>query len=362
MSESGEENQGTGRRDVLKATGVAAVAGFAGWALRGVVGEPPGPQATPTPELLPPAHRVPGVTSPQVPQRHLLATVISFEGMTSDAVLARVRAAQSARHPSAVDAGDITIIVGFAAHHAGQLWPERAVSARELPPFATDTPDAITGGDLALQVCAETASGTRDATLQLLDALGGPRVLWECSGYRDAPTAKGTARTNTGFIDGITNPRTSREVAEGVWTDHTHRDTFVVMRRMTVDAGFGRMPVSAQESAIGRHRDTGAPLSGGGPMAHVDLLAKTADGRLLTPLASHARRAHPSNIGRPLMLRRSYSFDTEGEGTGLIFTAFLSDPQTFILTQSRLEEMDDLIAHTTADASGCFFVPGHLDT
>jgi dye decolorizing peroxidase len=213
-----------------------------------------------------------------------------------------------------------------------------------------------------LQVCAETASGTRDATLHLLEALGNPRLLWECSGYRDAPTSHGTARTNTGFIDGITNPRSVEEIDEGVWTDDTHHDTFVVMRRMTVDAAFGRLPVATQESAIGRHRDTGAPLSGGGAMAHVDLVAKTPDGRLLTPLASHARRAHPSNIGRPLMLRRSYSFDMEGQGTGLIFTAFLQDPQTFILTQYRLEEMDDLIAHTIADASGCFFVPGHLDT
>ncbi len=336
--------------------------------LRGVGGETTATPATPSPtaaakaSVLASHDLIRGVTVPRVPQRHLFATVLSFDGVGSDAVLDHVRAVHNQLHPTAVDAGEITAVMGFAPRHALELWPVRAAKAKELPPFAIDTADIVNGGDLALQVCAETASAARDAALHLVTSLGAPRMLWQCSGYRDAPTPEGTARTNTGFIDGITNPRTTEDIDEGVWTDGTRLDTFIVMRRMTVNAAFGRMPVAAQESAIGRHRDTGAPLSGGGPMAHVDLFAKTPDGRLLTPLASHARRAHPSNIGRPLMLRRSYSFDTEGPGTGLLFTAFLGDPQTFILTQFRLEEMDDLISHTTADASGCFFVPGNLET
>lgn len=36
----------------------------------------------------------------------------------------------------------------------------------------------------------------------------------------------------------------------------------------------------------------------------------------------------------------------------------MNDPQTFVVTQRRLEEMDDLIPAMTTDASGWFFVPG----
>ncbi|HWV50782.1 MAG TPA: Dyp-type peroxidase, partial [Microbacterium sp.] len=194
------------------------------------------------------------------------------------------------------------------------------------------------------------------ACQQPLAALGAA-VLWEQSGYRDAPTPQGTARTSNGFIDGIMNPRTAELMDAGVWTGGAHRDTHLVVRRMRILPEFMSQPVPDQERAIGRERASGAPLSGGGPDDEVDLFAKTADGRLLTPKASHARRAHPSNIGRALMLRRSYSFDVP-EGAGLLFIAFMSDPQTFVLTQRRLDEMDDLIAHTVTDASGCFFVPG----
>ena len=161
-----------------------------------------------------------------------------------------------------------------------------------------------------------------------------------------------------GFLDGIINPRTSQLQSEGVWAG-PELDTYVVLRRMHISADFLRQSVPEQEAAIGRKRADGTPLSGGGPMDELDLFAKSDAGRLAVPAGAHARRAHPANIGRPLMLRRSYSIDS-AKGAGLLFAAYLSDPQTFVATQRRLDEQDELIKHTSTSASGCFFVPGDL--
>ncbi|HZU92322.1 MAG TPA: Dyp-type peroxidase, partial [Microbacterium sp.] len=313
------------------------------------------PAPSPSASALPDDDRRAGITHPTVPQRHLALRVLVLDGIPAEQLPTLVAAA-SIGEPSA-DAGEVTVTVGYAPEHALRLWPERAVTASVLPAFAGDVPALVTGGDLAVQVCAETASGARDAADAFAASLGA-RVLWEQTGYRDAPTPHGTARTSTGFIDGIINPRTAELLTAGVWIDTAHRDTHLIVRRMRIDAAFTQRPVAEQEQAVGRVRDTGAPVSGGGPDDEVDLFAKTGDGRLLTPLSAHTRRAHPSNIGRPLMLRRSYSFDPPS-GAGLVFLAYMNDPQTFVMTQRRLDEMDDLIAATTTDASGCFFVPGH---
>lgn len=336
------------------AVGAAAAAGATGWLLRGEADADAAPTPSGADSPLSAADRRAGITHPPVPQRHLDLRVLSLDGVLSADLPVLVAAASSGQSP--VDAGEVTVTVGYAPVHALALWPERAAAASELPPFAGDDPAMTIGGDLVVQVCAETASGARDAADAVAVAVGG-RVLWAQTGYRDAPTAHGTARTSTGFIDGIVNPRTAELLEAGVWVDDAHRDTHLVVRRMQVSDDFMRRPVAEQEQAIGRERDTGAPLSGGGPDDDVDLFAKTADGRLLTPTGAHARRAHPSNIGRPLMLRRSYSFDPPA-GAGLVFIAYLNDPQTFVMTQRRLDESDELIAATTTDASGCFFVPG----
>ncbi|MFK4761693.1 Dyp-type peroxidase [Microbacterium sp. ZW T5_45] len=358
-----ERGSGTTRRGFFlaagTAAGAAAVAGASGWLLRGVSGEgdaaaAPAPTASASP--LPTADHRAGVTYPAVPQRHLMLRVVDVAGVDSADLPALVASAVDALGEVPADAGEVTVTVGYAPEHALALWPERAAAASALPAFARDDPAMITGGDLAVQVCAETASGARDASEAVIAALGG-RVLWEQAGYRDAPTPHGTARTSTGFIDGIINPRTPELLAAGVWADAENHDTHLVVRRMYIDAAFTTRPVAEQEQAIGRSRATGAPLSGGGPDDEVDLFSKTADGRLLTPASAHARRAHPTNIGRALMLRRSYSFDPPS-GAGLVFIAYVADPQTFVLTQRRLDEMDDLLANTSTDASGCFFVPG----
>lgn len=344
------------RRGLFTAIGAAAVGGAAGWAVRGASGSEGSAASTiASPAPTESSGDFPGVTFPAVPQRYIHVTVASFPGITPQQVLERARALPALSQTA--DAGEVTVTIGFAPRLAAELWPDRAVLAADLPPFTNDTDNMRADGDIAIQVCAETATGTHDAAQQILAGLKGAEIAWERDGYRDAPTPEGTSRTNTGFIDGIANPRSSEGWDKGVFTEFG--DTYAVFRRMLISADFLRKSVTDQERAIGRKRDTGAPLSGGSTMDRIDLQAKSPDGRALIPQAAHARRSQPTAFGRPLMLRRSYSFDAV-DGAGLLFVAFLNDAQTFVVTQRRLDEQDALIRHTVTDASGVFFVPRDL--
>ncbi|WP_159622645.1 Dyp-type peroxidase [Ruania rhizosphaerae] len=354
----GEEAPKTGgrRREFLTGLGAATVAGVGGWALRGQLAGVTEPAESGSPEPNATGSGKPGITHPAVPQRHIKVSVLELADPQPQAVHSAARNLAETVPSTTEDAGEVTITVGVDPRTARGLWPERATLAIELPAFDGDTTDLRTGGHLVIQVCAETAVAVSDATAALTALVPDATLVWERTGYRDAPTPQGTTRTGLGFLDGIIAPRTEEEQTAGVWTG-PEQDTFAVFRRMTVLSDFTTAPVDEQERAIGRRRDTGAPLSGGETMSEIDLFAKSPDGEPLIPAAAHARRAHPANIGRALMLRRSYSFDPP-EGAGVLFIAFVNDPQTFIATHRRLDEQDDLIRHTITDASGCFFVPG----
>jgi len=353
------------RRALLASAGAAVVGGTVGWLSRGghddaaVVGTPgDGPEATTgTPNAISGADARPGMTWPTIPPRHTQLVVLDAAGLPDARLIELVAALPALASPERVDAdaGEATLLTGVGLARARSLWPARATED-DLPVFANDAPTIERGGDLAIMASAETAVAARDLAAAALREIGDAPIRWQQSGYRDAPTPRGTARTTTGFIDGIANPRDAEELAAGVWAAPDTHDAYLVVRRMRIRESFTAQPIAAQEQAIGRRRADGAPLSGGGPESDVDLFAKAPDGHQLTPRNAHARRAHPSNIGRGLMLRRSYSFDVD-TGAGLLFTAFMGAPSTFTATQRRLDEADDLIAHTFTDAGGCFFVP-----
>jgi dye decolorizing peroxidase len=66
------------------------------------------------------------------------------------------------------------------------------------------------------------------------------------------------------------------------------------------------------------------------------------------------------------MLRRGYAFDDGALGddsdvrdAGLMFTCFQRELRTFVQTQHRLDETDDLMAYATPTASASFLIlPG----
>jgi dye decolorizing peroxidase len=157
-------------------------------------------------------------------------------------------------------------------------------------------------------------------------------------------------------------PHGEDELAENVWiaAGPAAGGTLCVVRRLRLDvAGFADRPVAERDAIIGRHRTDGSPLSGGARDDEVDLRAKTEAGDYLTPAHSHVRAAHPSFTGSRLMLRRGYAFGTEPDDSGLMFICFQNDLDTFVKTQQRLDEVDDLMAFAEPTASASFLVlPG----
>ncbi|MFI5680442.1 Dyp-type peroxidase [Streptomyces cellulosae] len=266
--------------------------------------------------------------------------------------------------------GDLTVTVGVGPHVVAAV-DRDLPGARELPAFAReDMPDSARGGDLMVQVCASDpqvvtlADGALRAWLQEHAAV----ARWTQHGFRPPapPTQPGQrvpVRNLLGFLDGIAVPRTGRELDQEVWLPAPARvrgGTVAVVRRLRLDvARFLAQDLAQQERAIGRRREDGAPLSGGAPDAPVDLGAKSAQGRYLVPAMAHARRAHPGGTGSGLMLRRGYSYANGPDDRGLLFICFQRELRTFVATQQRLDDGDELSSFATATATGTFLVlPG----
>jgi dye decolorizing peroxidase len=181
-----------------------------------------------------------------------------------------------------------------------------------------------------------------------------------------APGTGTVARNPLGFHDGIVVPH-GAELDENVWIPDgpAQGGTICVIRRLRLDlARFAGLKTPEREAVIGRQQNSGAPLSGGSRMDQADLGAKTPEGDFVVPVRSHVRAAHPSFTGSALMLRRSYAFDNgrtaNGDlDAGLYFVCFQTSLDTFVKTQRRLDEHDDLMGYATATASATFLIlPG----
>lgn len=170
-------------------------------------------------------------------------------------------------------------------------------------------------------------------------------------------------RNPLGFHDNVQIPRTAGDLAADVWLDGPLAGgTICVLRRLQLAADrFRALPTARREQIVGRRLD-GTPLSGGRPFDAVDIDAKTAAGDYLIPAHAHVRAAHPSFTGSALMLRRGYAYDNGDGDAGLLFTSFQRDLRTFVLTQRRLDDLDDLMAFATPTASATFLIlPGFTD-
>ncbi len=266
--------------------------------------------------------------------------------------------------------GDLTVTVGVGPRVVTAV-DKGLPGARELPRFTREEmPDSARGGDLMVQVCGSDPQVVTlaDGALRAWLVKHSAAPSWAQHGFR--PSARpGRAgqrvlmRNLLGFLDGIVVPRTPAELEREVWLPGPARvrgGTVAVVRRLRLDvARFLAQDLAHQERVIGRRREDGAPLSGGGPDAPMDLGAKSAQGRYLVPAMAHARRASPNGTGSGLMLRRGYSYANGPEDRGLLFICFQRELRTFVATQQRLDDGDDLSAFATATASGTFLVlPG----
>ncbi len=378
---------GLTRRGVLRAlaiagagAGLGAAGGLAGAGALGRTDPPsgttPGPSTRPEPVAPHGPHQA-GIARPRTPQRHGYVLVVDLPDLPTSPrsvreVCARAGAAVTAVTEHGATAGlpdgprDLTVTVGLGPRLVAAV-DAALPGAEELPDFAGDEaiPAAHRGGDLLVAAYSSDPNDAELAAQWLADELPGSRPRWSQRGFR-APGTGTVTRSPIGFHDGVIVPRTPAELAEHVWIPDgpLAGGTVCVIRRLRLDtARFRAEPLDRQEAVIGRRRDDGSPLSGGGPEAEVDVLAKAPTGELLTPPRSHARAAHPSFTDSRLMLRRGYAYDNgTADGVrdaGLLFVCFQQDLRTFVATQHRLDETDDLMGYVTPTASATFLVlPG----
>lgn len=297
-----------------------------------------------------PEHQ-PGVASPATPQRQALVTgadlppsVLADRDALRDALAKLGRAA--AGHPA-------TVLLGLGPAVLAAIDP-RLPGSGGLPSFASDRLEpGRSDGDLLVGVYADGEADLEPSSV--LDAVGAT-VRWQQRAFRGP--GEGLVVVNpVGFRDGIIVPHTEAELDADVWREDG--STVCVIRRIRLDiAGFEALPLADQESLIGRTKATGAPLSGGGPDAPVDLNAKSPDGQYLIPVGSHVRAAHPAFTGSGLMLRRGYAFDDGPQDAGLLFTCFQRELDTFVATQHRIDEQDAFLGgFGTTTGSAVFLIP-----
>ena len=353
------------RRAFLGITGALAATGFT------AACDSPSAQSGSSPAITPvsPTGRCQaGITLPQPAQPNLLAVIADLDAPPGPLLAelgTTIRALTAGTDPRllGLPPGDLTVTIGIGPRLVDPALP----GGTDLPEFARERigPRAR-GGDLLIQVCASDPLVPPVAAAALLTQAGDRlQERWRQSGRRGSniPVDQGlTAPRNLlGFIDGIVGPHSTAEQQRDLWLAGpapVAGGTIAVLRRMELDVPrFAALPVAGQEAVFGRHRGTGAPLSGGAITANPDLGAKTPDGRYLVPATAHVRRANANVVGAGLMLRRSYS--TDEPAPGLLFISFQNDIRTFTSTLTHMGDTDALLAFTTTTASATFLIlPG----
>lgn len=238
-----------------------------------------------------------------------------------------------------------------------------------MPKFANDylVDPKRSHGDLSLTIQADTADAAMHALRQVLRRTRGElSIRWMREGYNSLLThgpGEAPVRNLMGFRDGTANLDTGDADLMDRWVWIQPEDgqpawatggTFQAVRviRMMVEF-WDRTRLSEQESLIGRHRDSGAPLGG----------SRESDPPTFgEDLRSHIARVnarHPDGP-RNLMLRRPFSYvggvdDNEQLDQGLLFTCYQrSLAEGFLAVQARLD--GEALEEYIRPLGGGFFV------
>ena len=256
----------------------------------------------------------------------------------------------------------------------GQL-PGRLI---EMPGFSGDRLDpAISGGDIAIQACANDPQIAVHAIRNLARiAFGRASVRYSQMGFgrtSSTSTAQVTPRNLFGFKDGTANVKVEdrTDVEDFVWVHEEDGPawltggSYLVSRKidMRIET-WDREPLNGQETIIGRTKGSGGPLSGGDEFAAIDFDAKDDAGQPLIDMKSHVRLAHPDVNKGAKILRRGYNFVDGSNGlgqlsAGLFFLAYQRDPATqFVQIQSSLaglqnDLLNEYIVHVSSGLFAC---------
>ncbi len=240
----------------------------------------------------------------------------------------------------------------------------------DLPRLPSDNLDpATTGGDLSLQACADDPQVAYHAIRDLARmGRGVVNTRWTVMGFGRASAGQGqsTPRNLQGFKDGTRNLKEPSEIDQFVWARNDvgwmTGGTYQVARkiRMNIET-WDSDPVSDQERVIGRSKVDGAPLTGSTEFEPPDFAARKGGHPVIAPTSHIALAAHENNGGIRI-LRRGYNY-TDGINpvgqldAGLLFIAYMNDPDHFVRLQTKLGGSDLLNEYISHIGSAVFAVP-----
>lgn len=230
----------------------------------------------------------------------------------------------------------------------------------------------FTGGDLSLQACADDPQVTYHAVRDLARIakdLGAASTRWAVLGFGRASSGKGqiTPRNLFGFRDGTRNIQSAEDFERFVWVQDgpawQRHGSYQVVRKIQMHIeNWDTDRVSDQNAIFGRHKVSGAPLSGQHEFDTPDFGRTAPDGAPVIPATAHIRLAAHENNGGLKILRRSYNY-TDGINrvgqldAGLLFICYQNDPAHFETLQTRLGASDALNEYIAHIGSAVFFVP-----
>ena len=240
-----------------------------------------------------------------------------------------------------------------------------------LPQLPSDSLDpALTGGDLSLQACADDPQVAYHAIRDLARiGRGTVTTRWTVMGFGRASAGAGqtTPRNLLGFKDGTRNLRTADEIDDFVWVGDDepswfHGGAYMVARKIQMNIEvWDTDRISDQEKIFGRHKQSGAPLTGTLEFDTPNFTATEAGDSVIDVKSHIALASHENNDGVRI-LRRGYNF-TDGINdlghldAGLLFISYQHDPASFITLQTRLGSSDLLNEYIKHVGSGIFAVP-----
>ncbi|MGN6128349.1 MAG: iron uptake transporter deferrochelatase/peroxidase subunit [Humibacter sp.] len=246
---------------------------------------------------------------------------------------------------------------------------------KHLPALPSDNlQDGLTGGDLSLQACAEDPQVAYHAIRDLARiGRGTVSTRWTVMGFGRASAGANqtTPRNLMGFKDGTRNIRSDEEFRDFVWLDDDadwmSGGTYQVARKIQMNVEIWDSDrIGDQQNVFGRTKTEGAPLSGTKEFDTPDF-HKTAHGETVIPQNAHiALAAHENNKGVKI-LRRSYNY-TDGINqygqldAGLLFIAYMNDPEHFVTLQTKLGSYDRLNEYISHIGSAVFAVPPAPET
>ena len=198
---------------------------------------------------------------------------------------------------------------------------------------------------------------------------GAATTRWVVLGFGRASAGKGqvTPRNLMGYKDGTRNVKEDADFEKFVWINDgpawQRRGSYQVVRKIRMHIeNWDTDRVSDQNAIFGRHKVSGAPLTGEDEFDTPDFARLDAEGNPVIPATSHIRLAAFENNDGIRILRRGYNY-TDGINqygfldAGLLFISYQNDPAYFEALQTKLGAVDALNEYITHIGSAIFFVP-----